>query len=152
MKTLPDGMSSVIPHLMFDGADEAIAFYEKTLDANLTGRVGMPGSDSVLHAMLQIGTSTVFVSDPMPGSERRPPQGLSPVEFYVYVEDVDAAFSKAMAGGMTSPDEGPMDMFWGDRTAVVHDPYGYVWTLAQHQRDVTPEEIEAAMATMMQQE
>ena len=40
------------------------------------------------------------------------------------------------------------DMFWGDRYAQLEDPVGHRWSVATHTRDMTPEEIQEAMATM----
>ena len=54
---------------------------------------------------------------------------------YFYVNDVDAAFKKALAvgGAVWMPVQ---DMFWGDRIGVIQDPFGYLWTLATHVADV----------------
>ena len=52
------------------------------------------------------------------------------------------------SAGMIAGGDGPEDMFWGDRTAVVNDGFGYNWTLASHQRDVSAEEIQEAIRAM----
>jgi hypothetical protein len=80
--------------------------------------------------------------------------GGSPVSFYVYVENVDAAFRRAVdAGGKALMPVA--DMFWGDRIGPVIDPFGHKWTLAQHVSDPTMEEMkkgqEAFMAQMQKQ-
>ena len=77
--------------------------------------------------------------------------GGSPVSFYLYLENVDEAFGRAVAAGATV--RMPVgEMFWGDRAGTVQDPFGYSWTLASHTRDLTPEEIrqgaEAFFASM----
>ena len=68
---------------------------------------------------------------------------------HLYVEDVDAAFAQAVAAGakVTMP---VADMFWGDRYGQVEDPFGHRWSLATHKRDVTPGEMQEAMAKMFQ--
>ena len=72
----------------------------------------------------------------------RSPQSIggTPVTIHVYVEDVDAAFNKAVAAGAQV--RMPLkDMFWGDRYAELADPFGHDWSLATHKEDLTPEEI-----------
>lgn len=147
MGTIPDGFHTVTPHLLIDGAGDALAFYEKALGAQIFGRMEVPGSGKVMHAMMQVGSSRVFLADPNPDWGQKGPDGTSPVNFYLYVEDPDAAYEKALAGGMVSRAE-PEDMFWGDRTAVASDPYGFNWTFATHVRDVSPEEMAEAMKNM----
>jgi PhnB protein len=70
---------------------------------------------------------------------------------FMYVEDVDAAYKRALDAGATSAME-PADMFWGDRFAGVLDPFGHHWSFATHVEDVPPEEMarraEIAMAEM----
>ena len=62
---------------------------------------------------------------------------------WLYVPDADAAFKRAVDAGAkaTMP---PADMFWGDRCAGVADPYGYLWSFATHQKDLTEEEMRRA--------
>lgn len=147
MANIPEGYHSVTPYIMVNGAEQALALYEKALGAEITGCIKVPDSDLVMHAMFKVGNSTVFIGDPIPNSDRQPPQGMSSAAFYVYVEDVDASYRQAVEGGMVSVSE-PEDMFWGDRTAVLNDGFGYNWTLATFQREATPEEMETAMKQM----
>ena len=140
-------MHSVTPHFMVEGADKAMALYEKALGADLMGRLAMPGTDTVMHAMFKVGNSVLFISDPVSGSDRKPPKGVSSAAFYIYVDDVDTAFTKAVEAGMKGI-SAPEDMFWGDRTAVLNDGFGYNWTLATFQKDVSPDEMSAVMAKM----
>ena len=58
----------------------------------------------------------------------------------MYLEDVDAAFHRAVAAGATV-DMPLMDQFWGDRYGKLTDPFGHQWGLAQHVEDVAPEEM-----------
>ena len=81
------------------------------------------------------------------GRRRRAPKALggSPVSLWLYVEDCDALFNRAVAaGGQGGP--GPMgqmaDQFWGDRSGTFTDPHGFVWTVATHKEDLTPEEMQ----------
>jgi PhnB protein len=99
----------------------------------------------IAHAELKIGDSVFMLSDEMPempGQGHNSPLTLggTPVGFYVYVEDVDSAFDQAVAAGATIK-RPVQDMFWGDRTGEVVDPSGYIWTLATHIEDVSPNEL-----------
>jgi PhnB protein len=58
----------------------------------------------------------------------------------IYVEDVDAAFKRAVDAG-AKPELSPTNMFWGDRYAKVTDPFGHAWSLGTHIEDVTPQEM-----------
>jgi uncharacterized glyoxalase superfamily protein PhnB len=95
-----------------------------------------------MHAELRIGNSRFMLADEMPEYNCKSPAALggSPVTFYVYVENVDSAWKRATdAGAKVSM---PLaDMFWGDRCGKVEDPFGHGWTLAQHTRDLTPDQI-----------
>ena len=73
--------------------------------------------------------------------------GGSAVTLHLYVDDVDAAFARAVAAGakVTMP---LADQFWGDRYGQLEDPFGHKWSIATHKRDVTPEEMKKAMAQM----
>ncbi len=64
------------------------------------------------------------------------------------MQDVDASFKQAVEAGatVTLP---VTDMFWGDRYGQLKDPFGHRWSLATHTRDLSPEEIQQAMASAM---
>jgi uncharacterized glyoxalase superfamily protein PhnB len=66
--------------------------------------------------------------------------GGTPVNFYLYVNDVGAAVARALAAG-AKPIMPITDMFWGDRIGGIEDPYGQKWTLATHTEDVAPREM-----------
>ncbi|MDG1417520.1 MAG: VOC family protein [Maricaulis sp.] len=148
MAKIPTGMHSITPHLMVKDARAALALYEKAFGAEIVHVLEMPGSGIVMHASFKIGDSTLFISDEMPGGPRKAPSGnMSSVAFYLYTKDVDAAFARAKTAGLDAMSE-PEDMFWGDRTAVLHDPFGHNWTLATQLRDVSPEEMAETMKNM----
>lgn len=150
---IPDGMGGVIPHIVCDGAAAALDFYVQAFGAVDQGRV--PGPDGrLMHAAMTIDGSWVFLADDMPemneGRSSSPKAlGSTTVGLHRYVTDVDAAVETAIAAGATVRMP-PEDMFWGDRYAVVVDPWGHEWSLAAHQRDVSPEEMAAAMEAMAQ--
>lgn len=138
---IPQGYHTVTPNIVVNGAAKALEFYQKAFGAKETVR--MPGPDgSIMHAEFRIGDSTIMLADEMPDMGAKSPKayGGTPVRFYVYVENVDAAWKRAVdAGGKTIM---PLqDMFWGDRTGCLEDPFGHLWNLAQHVSDPTPEEM-----------
>jgi uncharacterized glyoxalase superfamily protein PhnB len=148
MAAIPQGFHTITPNLIIDGADKAIDLYQKALGATLEGRIPTSDGKKVMHAGMMIGDSRFFLADPGPHDPRHPPGGNgSPVSFYLYVEDCDAAYKKAVAAGMTGA-AAPEDMFWGDRTGVAADPFGYRWVLATRVREVSEEDMKAAMAAM----
>ncbi len=141
-KAVPEGYQTITPSLVLDNAAQAIDWYGRALGAQDLGRaVGPDGK--IMHAELQVGTSRIMVNDAMMGFKGPLAMGGSPASFYVYVEDCDAVFSRAVAaGGKVLPGMGEMaDQFWGDRCGSFTDPFGYRWTIATHKEDLTREEF-----------
>ena len=101
-----------------------------------------PDGKSVWHAELKVGDSAVFMNDEMPGMSQHAPEAASPVPvtMWLYVPDCDAAFQRAVKAGAKEMAP-PTDMFWGDRCAGVADPFGYVWTFATRQKELTRDEM-----------
>ncbi len=150
-KAIPDGFHTVTPHLIFDNAAQAIDWYKKGLGAEEVSRhVGPDGK--IIHAELRIGDSRIMLNDAMMGGKAPKALGGSPVSFFVYVEDCDAVFDRALAAG-GQVYKGPMgqmqDQFWGDRSGTFTDPFGYGWTIATHKEDLTPQEMERRQAEFM---
>jgi PhnB protein len=152
VKPIPEGYHTITPYLSVDDAAGAIKFYEKAFGAKETVRMNGPDG-KVAHAELQIGDSTIMLSDPFPQAQAKSPKELggTTVGLFTYVEDVDEVFKQALDAGATSTME-PTDQFWGDRFGSVVDPFGHHWQIATHVEDVPPEEMEKrsqeAMAAM----
>ena len=141
VKAVPDGMHTVTPYLTCDGTSDAIAFYIKAFDAVEINR--MPDKDGkIMNAMIRIGNSALMVMDEYPEMKSFGPKSLngSPVTIHLQVEDIDSVVAKAVAAGatVTMP---AADMFWGDRYAMLSDPFGHLWSVATHIRDVDAEEM-----------
>lgn len=145
VKPIPEGMSTVTPHLVCAGAAEAIEFYKRAFQAEEVLRLPDPGG-KLMHAQIRIGNSALMLVDEYPDCGCLGPGALkgSAVTLHLYVEDADSFFARAVAAGatVTMPLE---DMFWGDRYGKLVDPFGHHWSVATHIRDMTPEEIEQAM-------
>ena len=148
VKSVPDGMHTVTPHLICAGAAAAIEFYKKAFGAVEEGR--LPGPQGrLMHAMIRIEGSAVMLVDEMPEWGALGPKSLkgSPVTIHLYVENADAFVERAVKAGarVTMP---VADMFWGDRYGKIEDPFGHHWSVGTHVRDVTPEEMKKAMQAM----
>ncbi len=150
-KAIPDGFTTITPHLVCKDALKAIEFYKKAFSAEQINLMPGPGGQGVMHAMLKIGNSFLMLCDEFPGCDGF----VSPasvgnkttVTIHIYVEDVDKAHKQAVDAGATATMP-PMDMFWGDRYGKVRDPEGHEWSIATHTRDMTEAEMAAEMEKM----
>lgn len=141
VRPIPEGFHTLTPYLVVRGGGEAISFYEKAFGAREIYRMNGPDG-SVMHAELAIGDSRLMLGDENPEMGAHSPAALggSPVNLFLYVEDVDASFRRAIDAGCESL-AAPEDMFWGDRYSKLRDPYGHSWSIATHIEDVSPEEM-----------
>jgi len=117
---IPPKLHTVTPRIVVQSADGLIQFLRRTFNA--TGDV-----QSDRPSEIGIGDSVVMISD----------AGLResmPAFLYVYVDDVDAAYRRALDAGATSIEE-PVDLPYGDRRGMVKDPWGNLWQIATHQTD-----------------
>jgi PhnB protein len=129
VKPIPDGYHTVTPYLLVNDAARLIEFLKDGLGAEEIGR--MPGPDgAIAHAEVRIGNSVVMMGQPGEGNP-----GATTSALYLYFEDVDAVYKRAVAAGGVSTEE-PADQFYGDRRAGVRDPCGNTWWLATHIKDV----------------
>jgi PhnB protein len=146
-KRVPDGHHRVTAHLTVKNAAEMIEFYKKAFGAVERGRAPGPDGKTIMHAMIQIGDSLVFLNDEFPEMGALSPLALkgSSVTIHLSVEDADKQFQQALAAGaeVAMP---IADQFWGDRYGIVKDPSGHLWSIAHHQEDLTPEQIKERMA------
>nr|WP_314544124.1 VOC family protein [uncultured Massilia sp.] len=148
-RPIPEGFHTVTPHLVCEGAAEALAFYARAFGAVEVGRMAGPDG-KIMHAEMRIGDSRIMLADDFPDYGSRGPKALggSAVAIHLYVPDADAAWEQAIGAGAT-PVMPLEDAFWGDRYGQVMDPFGHRWSIATHQRDLSLEQIEEAMKTMM---
>jgi PhnB protein len=126
VKFQPDGWHTVTPRIVARDPENLVRFLNDVFDAKGEFRTGLP-------AEIRIGDSLVMVS----GEGQR---DAIPAFLYVYVEDADATYQRAITADATSLEE-PMDMPYGDRRAMVRDAWGNTWQIATHNEDLSPEEI-----------
>jgi PhnB protein len=153
VKPIPDGFHSVTPYINVKGAVDAIEFYKKAFGAHEIGRITMPDR-TVGHAELQIGDSKIMLAETSEQWGNKSPHELggTPVCLCIYVEDVDAVFTRALAAGAkVSGDMEVKDQFYGDRTGTLTDPFGHQWTIMTHKEDVSFEEMQRRADGMFNQ-
>jgi len=146
VQPIPDGYHSVQPYLHVRGAAKAIEFYKQVFGAQEVMRMAQPDG-RIGHAEIRIGDSIVMLADEHPERGIHGPAhyGGAPMSLMLYSGDCDATYNKAIAAGSKSVRE-PADQFYGDRMAGVEDPFGFQWWIATHVKDVSQEEMQAAMA------
>lgn len=143
-KGVPEGYHTLTPQLILDDAAQTIDWYKKALGAEEISRSYGPDG-KIMHAELKIGDSRFMVNDVMHGMKGPRDFGGSPTSLWVYVDDADTVFNRAVGEGATV--QMPLDnQFWGDRGGAVADPNGYTWWIATRKEDLTHAEIQERAA------
>ena len=114
----PTGFHSVTPRMVVNDVTAEVEFLRAVFDA--IGEV-----DADRPAEIRIGDSLVLVTS---ADERE----LFPVFLYVYVDDADIAYRRALDAGAVSLEE-PRNTPYGDRRAMVRDPFGNVFQVAHRE-------------------
>lgn len=127
---IPKGLRAVSPYLHPQHSQPVIDFLKNAFGAEEVAKFATP--DGVIqHAKIKIGDSILEMGD------AHGPYAPKPTMFYMYVPDVDALYRRALQAGAQSDSE-PKDQPYGDRTGSVKDPFGNLWYIATHFRDMTP--------------
>src|SRR4030095_8100241 len=148
-KAVAEGFPTIPPQLVLDNAAETIDWYTKALGAKEISRsVGPDGK--IMHAELLFGNSRIMVNDVMMGAKGPQALGGSPASLWLYVDDSDALYNRAVGAGAKV--QMPLaDQFWGDRAGAVADPAVYTWWISTRKEDLTPAEIRARMEELFKQ-
>ena len=130
-------------HLIVKDAAAAIAFYVEAFGAVEKYRLVDPVDGRVGHAELRFGDTPLMIADEYPDFGAVSPDtiGGSPVKFHLAVPDADAAMARALAAGGTLL-RPVHEEFYGDRTGLVSDPFGYTWFIEARSATVSPEEMQ----------
>jgi uncharacterized glyoxalase superfamily protein PhnB len=145
MANLPPNTQRIIPYLSYKKGKSAIDFLAKAFGFEVRGV--MPGQgESVMHAELGLGDNVVYLGTP-DGYDPARTKVQRNSAVLVYVDDVDAHCARAREAGAKISSE-PADQFYGDRTYSATDPEGQMWYFHTHLRDMSPEEMQAALAAM----
>lgn len=144
---IPKGYNSITPYLIVSNGSKAIDFYKKIFGAKEMLR--MERSGKIAHAELKIGDAKIMLADACPEMGARTPEefGGSPVSVHLYIKNVDAVINNAVSAGAKLERE-IQNMFFGDRSGTVTDPFGHKWTVSTHIEDVTPAKIKKRAAEM----
>ena len=140
VKPIPDGYHTITPALVAEGADAVLEFLKKAFGATEL-MVHRHPNGTIWHAELQLGDSRLMLS------EATEQYKAMLAAFSLYLEDVDAVYSRAIEAGGVSLRE-PADQFYGDRTGGVSDPAGNQWWISTHVEDVSAEELERRTKAM----
>lgn len=149
---IPQGYHTLTPSFTFKDCKKAIDFYKKAFNAEVLDLVPALDGKGTMHATMKIGNSIFMMGDEMAsgGCKSAESVGASPITLYLYVNDADASFKQAVdAGGTVAMPV--MDMFWGDRSGTIKDPFGYLWMIATHKKDLTKDEIKKGAAEFFEQ-
>jgi uncharacterized glyoxalase superfamily protein PhnB len=120
-ETIPEGWHSITPRLVADDAAMLVEFLKQAFDATGDFRTDRP-------SVMRIGDSLVMVSSVVP-------RDAMTAFLYLYVDDIDQTYQRALAAGAVSLEE-PTDLPYGDRRGMVKDPSGNIWQIATHKEDV----------------
>ncbi len=141
VKPIPDGYTAITPYLMVDHVAETVAFLKAAFDATVNGQLSRPDG-TIMHTQLEVRGSKLMMGSPMGEF------GAMPTSIYLYVEDCDAVYARAMKAGGTSVMD-PTDMtLEGERYGGVTDPSGNIWWIATHIEDVSWEEQARRVAAL----
>ncbi|HET6227709.1 MAG TPA: VOC family protein [Bacteroidia bacterium] len=146
------GATPVTSYLTFKDCKKAIEFYKKAFGATEKGILYTPDG-KVGHAEIEIEGNLLMMADENPEWGNKSVETLkgSPANFGLYVKDTDAAFKKAIAAGAKEVMK-VEDMFYGDRTGSVEDPFGFKWMISTHQEDVSFPEMQKRFEKMFEKQ
>lgn len=119
---IPEGLRAVTPFLHPIGAAKLIDFLKDAFAAEEVSRYQSP-EGMIQHAVVRIGDSMIEMGEAHGDAQPMPPA------LYVYVEDVDVSYQRALNAGAVSL-QPPTDQAYNDRTAWVKDAWGNIWYLA----------------------
>jgi PhnB protein len=132
----------VYPYLRVRSTADAIEFYVRAFGAKELFRLTAPDG-RVGHAQIKLGPATVMLGDENPERGVRGPLSLggTTVAIHLHLANVDQAFDQAVQAGasIVMPLK---NQFWGERMAIVRDPFGHEWLLGGHLEDLTAEEMQ----------
>jgi PhnB protein len=148
--TQQGSQQTVTLYMTVKDAASAIDFYRNAFGATELFRLAQPDG-KVGHAEIMIGNTTLMLADEFPEWEALSPAtiGGSPVKINVSVPDADAAVERAVKAGATLTRPVKTE-FYGYRSGMVKDPFGYSWFLAARVEEVSAEEMQRRWSAMFQ--
>ena len=135
VNAIPKGYHTITPYFSVRDAHSLVDFLKRAFDA--VAEIHTMPDGSIMNAQVQVGTSMVLIGQ---APKDQPADKLMPAMLYMYVEDADGVYRKAIAAGGESIVE-PGDQFYGDRVGAVRDLSGNQWWIASHREDMSSEEM-----------
>jgi PhnB protein len=148
---IPKGYHSITPYLIVSDGAQAIEFYKKAFGAKEMMRMEKPDG-KIGHAELKIGDARMMLADVCPEMGAHSPEKLggSPVGIHLYIKDVDMVVERAVKAG-AKLERAVENMFYGDRSGALEDPYGHKWYVSTHIEDVSPSQIRKRAAKLFEE-
>ena len=147
---IPRGYRTATPCLTVNDVDSAVAFYQAAFGAELLTRHTIEDEFVAVHSTIKIGNSIIALNqeDPEYGILSPLTTNVSAGQTHLYLDDVDASWNRAVEAGATV--RTPLfDAYWGDRTGILVDGNGHLWSLASKIENLSQQEIgNRARATM----
>ncbi|WP_439632047.1 VOC family protein [Shinella sp.] len=136
-------IAAVIPYIIVKDAEAAVAFYKAAFGAEEIFRMTDPADGRIGHAELRFGASTLMLADEYPdfGAVSPDTLGGSPVTLHLATSAVDDDLACAVRHGATVL-RAAADQSFGERSALVLDPFGHRWMLSQTIEALAPEEMQ----------
>jgi PhnB protein len=143
LKAIPDGFHTITPYISANDAAAMMSFLKTAFGFEQLDLLRQPDG-RIMHATMRLGDSRIMIS------EACEQMGPTPANLYLYVEDVDALFTRAVDAGAEAITQ-PVDMFWGDRFASLKDGWGNIWHVARQIEVVSSEEVARRAADFARQ-
>jgi PhnB protein len=142
---VPNKYQPMAPYIIVKDAAKAISFYTRAFAATEIFSLKDP-SGKIAHAELELAGARLMLADEHPDFGALSPisVGGTPVSIHLYVADVDKLVERAVAGGATLL-RPTTDEFFGDRAALLVDPFGHRWHLATRIENVSHAEMQSRM-------
>ncbi|NDW54492.1 glyoxalase/bleomycin resistance/extradiol dioxygenase family protein [Aliiroseovarius sp. PrR006] len=142
--TKPKGFNAITASISVTNVADAIAFYTDTLGAETVEILTVPGTEIAIYATIKVsGTTVVLNLD----ENAQPYNGQGQVTLHHYLEDVEAVFEKAVNNGAAVV-SAITPTWWGDMTAILVDPFGVRWSLAQRAEQLNAEQRQARLESI----
>jgi PhnB protein len=139
---IPRGYRTATTCLTVYNVDAALAFYQAAFGAELLTRLVGADEASAIHATIKIGNSIIALNQQAPEQGVYAPMslGVSVGQIHLYVDDVDASWERAIEAGafVHTP---VYEAFWGDRTGILQDGNGHLWSIASKIENVSQDEV-----------
>ncbi|HYJ38573.1 MAG TPA: VOC family protein [Chitinophagaceae bacterium] len=145
---IPEGYNAVMPALAIRSAEKAIEWYKDVFQAEEKMAL-KDQSGTIVHAELVIGDTVVMLAEENPQYNRSPLSlGGNTINLFLYTADVDDLVRRAVEKGAKIRMQ-IEDQFYGDRSGRIEDPFGYIWVVSTHIKDVSKDEMKKVMEDML---